>query len=104
MAGQNTYRKEIEMVEPNRTKICCDSDCYYLVDGTRCQYGKNIDLEEREKCGRCEAFTTTTAERWGICSKGLYIECEDYFSNEDAENEVYEDEEEDEEEDEDYED
>ena len=85
-------------MEENRTKICCSRDCYYLVtspfseDGAKCQYGHNISIDDREKCERCEGFTTTTAERWGICSKGLYIECDDYFSNEDAENEDYENE------------
>ena len=80
------------MDEQNRTKTCCERDCYYLVDGTRCQYGKNIGLVEREECERCEGFSTTTAERWGICSRGLYIECCDYFSNDEDEEDYDEDE------------
>lgn len=85
-------------MEENRTKVCCSRDCYYLTDDGRCQYGKNISLDEREKCGRCEGYRTTIAERWGICSKGFFIDCCDYFCND------FEEDEEDEDDNEDYED
>ena len=76
-------RKEMEMAEQNKTRTCCPSDCCYLEDdGKSCYQGRNPCVEEKENCERCEGFSTRISRIWGTCSKGLYIECDYYCSNE----------------------